>query len=184
MAALAQSSNPEAITLQDLETAVPAATASLARSSEGAAAKVTLVLDAPDILLATVPAITPAALNIALLRLRSGVNDTVITLSADLPLTGVSDRQLSQNAHTQPPTPLELASASFLTQQAHAARTVMSVRELGTGAAKDVSGVLRITRGGDVADDGEASKGVREIEALFLVARDGGVKVFERGSAG
>jgi elongator complex protein 6 len=58
-------------------------------------------------------------------------------------------------------------------QQAHNARSVLSVRELGTGAARDVSGVLRITRGGK--SDGE----VKEWEGLYLVGRDGGVKIVE-----
>jgi elongator complex protein 6 len=58
-------------------------------------------------------------------------------------------------------------------QQAHNARSVLGVRELGTGAARDVSGVLRITRGGK--SDGE----VKEWECLYLVGRDGGVKIVE-----
>ena len=58
-------------------------------------------------------------------------------------------------------------------QQAHNARSVLSVRELGTGAARDVSGVLRITRGGK--SDGE----VKEWEGLYLVGRDGVVRGVE-----
>lgn len=75
-----------------------------------------------------------------------------------------------------------------MVQQAHNARVVMSCRELSTGAARDVSGVLRVTRGGDAysADDqGETTTGEmpRECELLYLVNRDGTVKVFERGSS-
>jgi elongator complex protein 6 len=62
----------------------------------------------------------------------------------------------------------------------------MSVRELATGAARDVSGVLRITRGGsansDRGGDLDSDKDSEELEALYLVNRDGTVKVFERGS--
>ena len=55
----------------------------------------------------------------------------------------------------------------------------MSVRGLDTGVAKDVSGVLRISRGaGESADDGD----VEERECLYYVGSDGGVEVFERGS--
>ena len=50
---------------------------------------------------------------------------------------------------------------------------MLGVRELGTGAARDVNGVLRITRGGK--SDGE----VKEWEGLYLVGRDGGVKIVE-----
>lgn len=71
------------------------------------------------------------------------------------------------------PTPVESESAAFTVQQAHAARTVLSVRELDTGAARDVSGVLRVTKGGD----GDAE--VKEWEGLYLVGRDGGVKIVE-----
>ena len=54
--------------------------------------------------------------------------------------------------------------------QAHAAGEVVSLRRLDTGAAGDVSGVLRID-------------GVREgRELLYYVAADGGVRVFERGA--
>ena len=53
----------------------------------------------------------------------------------------------------------------------------MSVRGLDTGVAKDVSGVLRITRGvGEYADSGS----VEEREWLYYVGPDSGVKVFER----
>lgn len=52
----------------------------------------------------------------------------------------------------------------------------MAVRELETGAARDVSGVLRVTRGGD-CEGGE----VEEREMLYFVGRDGNVRVFNRG---
>jgi elongator complex protein 6 len=56
----------------------------------------------------------------------------------------------------------------------------MSARELATGAARDISGVLRVSRGGDAYGfDGEV---VREAELQYLVQRDGVVKVFSRGA--
>ena len=62
-------------------------------------------------------------------------------------------------------------------QQAH---FVISLRLLSTGVAKDVSGVLRITRGsGSKAEYDE----VEEKEVLYLVSGDRNVKVFERGSS-
>lgn len=67
----------------------------------------------------------------------------------------------------------------------------MGVRALETGAARDVSGVLRITRGGgyggweeDGEEEGEGEGMGREVELLYLVGRDGNVKVFERGVDG
>ena len=60
---------------------------------------------------------------------------------------------------------------------AHQADMVISLRLLDTGTAKDVSGVLRITRGGAR----EAQRSLEEKEYLYYVGGDGGVRVFERG---
>ena len=91
---------------------------------------------------------------------------TIITSAADLPLS-------------QPCTTLlEESHRAFVMSLAHQARSIMSVRGLDTGAAKDVSGVLRINRGGGWADDGDAE----EWECLYYVSSDGGVTVFERGA--
>ena len=60
---------------------------------------------------------------------------------------------------------------------AHQARLLVGVRELDTGAARDVSGVVRVNRGG-----GEDAQEVEEREFLYFVGGDGGVKVFERGA--
>lgn len=61
----------------------------------------------------------------------------------------------------------------------------MGVRALETGAARDVSGVLRITRGGGWEEEEEEGEGRgREVELLYLVGRDGNVRVFERGVDG
>lgn len=57
----------------------------------------------------------------------------------------------------------------------------MGVRELETGAARDVSGVLRATRGGAWDDDEGDAEVVGEKELLYLVQRDGNVRVFNRG---
>lgn len=63
---------------------------------------------------------------------------------------------------------------------AHQARLVISLSGLETGAAKDVSGVLRVDRGG--AEEQEGEDAVEKKEVLYFVSGDGGVKVFERGS--
>jgi elongator complex protein 6 len=57
----------------------------------------------------------------------------------------------------------------------------MQLRTLETGAAKDVSGVLRISRGG-VLNTSE-DNGLEEREALYYIQRDGGVTVFGRGES-
>ena len=64
---------------------------------------------------------------------------------------------------------------------------VLSLRPLDTGKARDVSGVIRVSRGGAWDDDDdeeeEAKEQQKELEALYFVQNDGGVKVFERGEA-
>ena len=54
----------------------------------------------------------------------------------------------------------------------------MSVRGLDTGVAKDVSGIVRVSKGGELADDGDAEGK----DWLYYVSSDGGVNVFERGA--
>ena len=84
-----------------------------------------------------------------------------------------------------PSTPLEINHTAFITDMAHQARFVMSLRLLSTGAAKDVSGVLRITRGPGLEDEDEAGAAeIKEMEVLYFVGGDGSVKVFERGADG
>lgn len=66
---------------------------------------------------------------------------------------------------------------------AHRADMVLQLRTLDTGAAKDVSGVLRMSRGGGYETESEAVKEdeIAEKEVLYFVQRDGGVRVFGRG---
>ena len=138
--------------------------------------RVVLLLDSPDVLLAT-GSVTSEQLNRSILNLRSQIYSAVLICSADLPL--VSAPTSPEQVHL----PIEIETAAFLVQQAHLSRLVMSVRELDTGAARDVNGVLRITRGGDSYDlDGRELSVAREIEELYLVQRDGKVKVFGRGA--
>lgn len=132
--------------------------------------KTLLILDYPALLLATNPSITSTALSTLLLSLRThpSVHSTLLTTPADGPFLSASQPDTNPN-----PTPIESETAAFTVQQAHSARSVLSVRELDTGAARDVSGVLRVTKGGKC----DAETG--EWEGLYLVGRDGGVKLVE-----
>lgn len=76
---------------------------------------------------------------------------------------------------------MEVETAAFVIQQSHKARLVMAVRELASGAAKDIGGVLRVTRGADFDAEDEIQEDIGEMEVLYLVQRDGNVKVFGRG---
>ena len=78
-----------------------------------------------------------------------------------------------------PVTPLEISHLAFLTAVAHQATSIISLKGLDTGSAKDVSGVLRVNRGAEA----ESSKTVLdEKEFLYFVENDGGVRVFDRGT--
>ncbi|KAK0335434.1 hypothetical protein LTR91_000686 [Friedmanniomyces endolithicus] len=179
--------------------------------------KVFLILDTPS-LLPALSLTTASHLSTLLLRLRAlpQIHSTLLTCPADLPLLSAStpinptDRHHQQHQHQQTGvgTQLETESAAFVVQQAGVARWVMGVRELETGAAGDVGGVLRVGRGGGWYDwdDGEGDKEggwggeggggeaggqgrghweeVREMEVLYLVRRDGSARVFERGANG
>ena len=78
-----------------------------------------------------------------------------------------------------PTTPLETSHAAFVMSIAHQAGSIMNVKGLDTGFAKDVSGVLSIRRGAglDAIEDN-----MEEKEYLYFVEGDGGVRVFERGA--
>lgn len=73
----------------------------------------------------------------------------------------------------QPRTSLEVEHAAFVVALAHSAVWTVALRLLDTGVARDVSGVIRITRGGEGAE-------VEEKEVLYYVG-DGPVEVFDRG---
>ncbi|KAK4242054.1 hypothetical protein C8A03DRAFT_11772 [Achaetomium macrosporum] len=125
---------------------------------------VVLVIDGLDfVLAASNPAAgTAMALREMLMDLRERTHAAIVTLAADHPL--IKEQE----------TTLEKQHAWFALNLAHEADTVLSLRLLDTGAAKDVSGVIRITGGGGMSHtDGH--------EYLYHVGGDGGVRVFERG---
>lgn len=83
---------------------------------------------------------------------------------------------------------MEAGHGALVVGLTHVADIAVSLRLLDTGFAADVSGVMRITRGGGSEDEGE-EQGERkgreereEKELLYFIGGDGGVKVFERGA--
>lgn len=104
------------------------------------------------------------------------VHATVLALAADSPLI----HNASASGH-QVATPVETEHAAFAIGMAHRARAAMQLRTLETGAARDVSGVLRISRGGGWSSGTEDS--LDEKELLYYIQRDGGVRVFGRGES-
>lgn len=73
-------------------------------------------------------------------------------------------------------TPLEVNHSALVMSLVHQATVVCALRALETGTARDISGILRIGRGA-----GDGSEEVEEMEVLYFVEADGGVRVFERG---
>ncbi len=87
-------------------------------------------------------------------------------------------------------TPLERNHAHLLTSSAHHSRWVFQLRGLDTGSAKDVSGVMRVSRGGASMEEDEASasdfarsgvKNLFDAEWLYQLKGDGSVRVWGRG---
>jgi elongator complex protein 6 len=147
--------------------------------------KTLLVLDNPDILLATspTPARTLTDLTSLFLTLHTQISHLLIHTQSDTPLLTPST----------PLQPIEQAQHNLVVKLAHMSRRILSVRVLDTGVARDVSGVLRVTENGssiggvglDLEDDRESErKESRGGEVLYKVGGDGGVKVFERGAGG
>jgi len=144
-------------------------------SSAATPRKVLLVLDNPDFLLAANPDVSSIDLLDVLtsLRLEDGVSSALVTCAADAPLLQAPDSGAR--------TPLEESHAAFVTSLAHQASMVMSLRQLDTGWAADVTGVLRISAGGESTID---QRELEEKEVLYHVQGDGNVRVFERGGGG
>ncbi|KAF1344951.1 hypothetical protein BDV97DRAFT_65453 [Delphinella strobiligena] len=164
--------------------------------------RILLLLDAPSTPLALTPTPLSTPLLQLLLSLRSMVYATVITLETDLPFLQPSVHALSQSRDTgemgevsemaegRMQSPLATEMARLLVGLAHQARWVVGVRGLDTGVARDVSGVVRCSRGGAWDDDFDEEEEevddmrqeqAKEIEVLHFVQGDGRVNVFERG---
>jgi len=142
--------------------------------------EILLVIDQPDFLLAatgTGQGIGASEMQDWLMGLEQTVHSTILTLSADSPLLHNASAWSQQQV-----TPLETEHTNFVVGLCHRARMVIQLRNLDTGVARDVSGVLRTSRGGaweeEQSKDGEKWE---EKEVLYFIQRDAGVRVFERG---
>ncbi|RHZ60143.1 hypothetical protein CDV55_103590 [Aspergillus turcosus] len=143
--------------------------------------EVLLVIDQPDMLLAATgpnKGIGATEMGEWVMGLQEHACATILTLSADSPLIHNASTSASQSA-----TPLEMEHAAFAIGSAHRAEMVMQLRSLETGAARDVSGVLRISKGGawGRGEKTGAEGDWEEKEVLYFIQRDGGVRIFGRG---
>jgi elongator complex protein 6 len=85
-----------------------------------------------------------------------------------------SDRSLMDASQD---TPLTKNQAILLTSLIHRSLVVVSLRPLQTGMAKDVNGIIRLTRGGASYDFGERS--IQEDWEMLYRIDDGKAKLFK-----
>lgn len=137
-----------------------------AASSVPSSAAPVVILDGLDFILASQPSTTPSSLNafVATVRLQSSA--TIVTAQADSPLL--------HNIMS----PLETNHAQLVTSLAHQSHWVLQLRGLDTGSAKDVSGVVRASGGGQWE---EQPSGLTDGEWLYHSKGDGTVRVWARG---
>ncbi|KAL1968030.1 hypothetical protein VTN77DRAFT_2159 [Rasamsonia byssochlamydoides] len=162
--------------VEELKTKGPTAVNSDGSNDENG---IVLVIDQPDLLLAATGSsqgIGATEMGEWIMGLEQRVHSTILTVSADFPL--VHNAAVSPTSLEGIATPLETEHAAFVIGLAHRARMVMQLRNLDTGAAKDVSGVLRVSKGGGALDE---ELDWEEKEVLYFVQRDAGVRVFGRG---
>lgn len=163
----------------DIRRDLLSAVTDVASATDGTTApKTVLIVDQPDFLLAATSDLLPdnntlgeelssgVALRNLLLDVQEKVYASIITVAADEPLVSTQT------------TKLEKEGAALVLSLAHSAETVMSMRLLDTGSASDVSGVIRVTKGGS---QDEEQREVEEGELLYFVGGDGNVNVFQRG---
>lgn len=143
-----------------------------------------VMVDGIDFVLASQPSVSALSLQSTLATVRARSQSLLVTCSADTPLLHNHDG-VSTAA-----TPLEADHAHFITSMAHQSQWLFQLRGLDTGTAKDVSGVVRVSRGGAEDDDhrdGDTSRGPRQEEDLidgewlYQIKGDGSARVWGRG---
>jgi hypothetical protein len=148
-----------------------AATADTNGDSQDASDRSILIIDGLDFLIASQPDATAIAVSQMLTTIRQHVHSTILAVSSDEPLLH------GNSAFT---TPIEMKHRALVATLAHQSWLVMQLRGLDTGAAKDISGVIRISHGGEYKDELEEQI-VAEGEWLYKVSGDGSVRVWGRG---
>jgi hypothetical protein len=137
-----------------------------------------IIIDGIDFLLASQPEITTISLQCFLSNLRTQTQSLILTVHADDPLL-----QIATSADNDTGTDLERSHGHFLTSMAHQSNWIFQLRGLDTGSAKDVSGVIRVSRGASSEEDENASsqQDLKDGEWLYQLRGDGSVRVWGRG---
>ena len=142
-------------------------------NGEDSASKTTIIIiDGLDFLIACQPAIDIVTIQSFLLKARAMATAVVFTTSADGPLI---------NNHHGSATPLEQGHAALVSSLAHQCGWVLQLRGLDTGSARDITGVLRVSKGGEHEARKDQEALLDETEWLYQVKGDGSVRVWSRG---
>lgn len=158
-------------------------------SNDSPRSRITLILDSPDVLVAAGLTDFQTLLS-TISGFSQAVHASIISVIADPPLIAAASSSMQQaedGEHAGPTvqfSELEQQNAGLITSLAHRATWVMQLHKLETGWAKDVSGVLAVSRGGSGEEVEETEEHAEEKELLYYVKGDGVVNVFERGSSG
>lgn len=160
------------------------AVAAITQDNTGAA-QILVILDAVDMLcgLSSESSARPLLSMISMIRRLPGVHSTIVTASTSLAFPFTAAKQTLVSDYEQddkPKSSLEIAQQGFLVGLAHFAQHILSLRPLDTGAAGDVSGVVRITNGGAAPSPDSQGKQSAAGEWLYLVRNDGRVKIWDR----
>ncbi|OAP59545.1 hypothetical protein AYL99_06843 [Fonsecaea erecta] len=150
------------------------------------AGKPLIFLDGIDFLIACQPSFSSTSMQEFLSTLRIQSHALVLACSADTPLMHVA------TSSNEGGIPLERNHAHLVTALAHQSRWVLQLRGLDTGSAKDVSGVIRASKGGsyesnedEQRDSGcveaRAAHDLDDAEWLYQLKGDGSVRVWGRG---
>lgn len=97
-------------------------------------------------------------------------------------VTCAADSALLHNIEASA-TPLEIEHSKFVRSLAHAASWVFQLRPLETGQSREVSGSVRISRGGAWDEDDDEREELGGGEWLYQVKGDGSVRVWGRSEA-
>lgn len=165
----------KSLALEDLSDAISQALQAIrtqVADQEGHAAGSTVIMDGLDFLLASQPGVDGMRLQQFVAKALAMSQSLIISCNADSPLVHNRDESAS---------PLEREHAAFITTMAHQARLVFQLRGLDTGAARDVTGVVRVSNGGNYCDNRDTTPALDESEWLFQCKGDGSVRVWARG---
>lgn len=171
-----------ALTLQELNATVTTALQKFSHSKDddGAAnnmKNVTVVFDGLDFLLAChcQPEVHSMELAHFITNIRHQTHGVIITCAADSALLH------NTAGAAAAATPLELEHSIYVRSLAHQASFVFQLRPLETGHSREVSGTIRISRGGSYERVDDGAEESDEGEWLYHVRSDGSVNVWRRG---